>query len=166
MALLGKAVAPFRQFGQADRTSLVGIEQTLVSTCESIQPCPKLLFCGLLSGRASFCGGNHVVELRNEPVRVGEHAGDMLPDRGFDFVGFDGAASSPSELRRQPGGLPDRYDGCGGGLEGRRRVLIRPAASDSRRDDPDHAATALMLAVGIPFGSQVAPARANIRFTL
>src|SRR4051794_35402047 len=90
MALLGKAVAPFRQFGQADRTSLVGIEQTLVSTCESIQPCPKLLFCGLLSGRASFCGGNHVVELRNEPVRVGEHAGDMLPDRGFDFVGFDG----------------------------------------------------------------------------
>src|SRR4051812_2047504 len=77
-----------------------------------------------------------------------------------------GRASSPSELRRQPGGLPDRYDGCGGGLEGRRRVLIRPAASDSRRDDPDHAATALMLAVGIPFGSQVAPARANIRFTL
>src|SRR3954467_1355557 len=92
MALLGKAVAPFRQSRRADRTRLVGIEQTLVSTCESIQPCPKLLFCGLLSGRASFCGGNHVVELRNQPVRVGEHAGDMLPDRGFDFVGFDGAA--------------------------------------------------------------------------
>src|SRR3954471_6940526 len=74
--------------------------------------------------------------------------------------------TSPPGLGGQPGGLPDRYDGCDGGLEGRRRVLIRPAASDSRRDDPDHAATALMLAVGIPFGSQVAPARANIRFTL
>src|SRR3954451_24422798 len=94
MALLGKAVAPFRQFGQADRTSLVGIEQTLVSTCESIQPCPKLLFRGLLSGRASFCRGSHVVDLRNEPVRVGEHAGDMLPYRSLDLVGIDGAAGT------------------------------------------------------------------------
>src|SRR3954470_7412887 len=90
MLLLGETVAPFRQFGQADRTSLVGIEQTLVRTCESIQPCTKLLLCDLLSGHTGFCCRGHVVELRDEPIWVGEHVHDMLPSRGFNFVGVDG----------------------------------------------------------------------------
>jgi hypothetical protein len=99
MALLGKALAPFRQFGQADRASLVGIEQTLVSTRDSIQPRTKLLFRGLISGCASFCRCSHMAELRDEPIWVCEHARDMVPYRGLDFVSVDGAVGAGRRAR-------------------------------------------------------------------
>ena len=67
---LREVLATFGQLGQADRASLIGVQQALVGACGPVQPGAQLLLGGLLPGGA--CGGGEAVELRQELVGVGK----------------------------------------------------------------------------------------------
>ena len=85
-------VAPLRQFSQADRPGLVGVQQALVGSCGAVQAGLELLVCRPLAGAACLGRGGNVLELRQQPVGIGEQAGDMVPHGRLKFFGFDVAA--------------------------------------------------------------------------
>ena len=60
---LGEVAAPFRQFGQGDRASLVGVQQTLVGPRGSVQPGAEMLLGCLVPNGTRLGRGGEVVEL-------------------------------------------------------------------------------------------------------
>jgi len=99
--LLREMLAAFGQLGQADRASLVGVQQTFVGACGPVQPGAQLLLGGLLPGGAGTGtgGGGEAVELRQELVRVGQQGHDMVPHDRLDFFGVDMAAGADAGSR-------------------------------------------------------------------
>ena len=89
---LGEVAAPFRQLGQGDRASLVGVQQTLVGPRGSVQPGVEVLLGCLVPNGTRLGRGGEVVELGQQSVGVGEQAGDMIPHGTFDLLGLDVAA--------------------------------------------------------------------------
>ena len=97
-AFLREMLAPFGQLGQADRASLVGVQQSFVGACGPVQPGAQLLFGGSLPGGAGISGGE-AVELRQELVRVGQQGHDMVPHDRLDVFGVDMAAGADAGTR-------------------------------------------------------------------
>src|SRR4051795_5797742 len=98
-AFLRELPAPFGQLGQGDRIGLVGVQQAPVGPRDPIQPAAELLVRRPVPGRAGL--GGDVLELRQQPVRVGEQAGDVLPDGALDLLGPDAAARAGGGARAQ-----------------------------------------------------------------
>ena len=89
---LGEVATPFRQLGQGDRASLVGVQQTLVGPRGSVQPGAEVLLGCLVPSGTRLGRGGEVVELGQQSVGVGEQAGGMIPHGTFDLLGLDVAA--------------------------------------------------------------------------
>ena len=71
-ALVGYLPAALVQFLQADHLCLIGVEQTPVAPCQTIQPRPQFTF-GIgptCRGQASLLG--KLAELRKQAVGIGE----------------------------------------------------------------------------------------------
>jgi len=96
--LLREMLAAFGQLGQADRASLVGVQQTFIGACGPVQPGAQLLLGGLLPGGAGI-GGGEAVELRQELVRVGQQGHDMVPHDRLDLFGVEVAAGADAGSR-------------------------------------------------------------------
>jgi len=87
-------MAPLGHLGQADGTSLVGVEQPLVGAAGALHPGAEQLVGGALAVGSTLHGGE-ARELRDQPRRIGEQARDVVPDSGLDLLGFDIAARAP-----------------------------------------------------------------------
>jgi hypothetical protein len=91
-SLLGEVGTPLRQFGQADRAGLVGIEQAFVGSGGAVQASAELLIGGAVTGRPSLGCGGEPFELRQQALRIGEQARDVIPDNGLKLLRLDVAA--------------------------------------------------------------------------
>jgi hypothetical protein len=70
---------PLSQLRQVDRPGLIGVQQTLVGPRDPIQAGADLQLSGALPGGAGLGRGGEVIELREQPLRLGEQGGDMVP---------------------------------------------------------------------------------------
>src|SRR3954468_19225535 len=88
-ALLGQRAASFGELFEADRLGLVGIDQPLIGTSEPVEPCPDLLLGCERVLRLRTGASDEVLELRQQPLRVGEQPADMRPDGCLQVVAVD-----------------------------------------------------------------------------
>src|SRR5215213_4046375 len=88
-SMLGQRAASFGELFEADRLGLVGIDQPLIGTSEPVEPCPDLLLGGERVLRLRTGASDEVLELRQQPLRVGEQPADMCPDGCLQLVAVD-----------------------------------------------------------------------------
>jgi hypothetical protein len=84
-------VASLGHLGQADGAGLVGVQQALVGAVGPVHSRAEQLVRGPLTIGSCLQVGK-ACELCHQPCRIGEEAGDMVPDRGFDLHSLDVAA--------------------------------------------------------------------------
>ena len=97
VTLLGQRATPLEELGEADRLGLVGVDQPPIGTGEPVEPCPDLPLGRVRALRFRIGAGGEALELRQQPVGVGEQPADMCPDGGLQLVAVD--------LRARAGGL-------------------------------------------------------------
>jgi hypothetical protein len=85
---------------------LVGVQQAFVGPRHTVQPGPQLLVGGAVMHRSRLCGCGEALELRHQPLRAGEQAGDMAPHSGLDLLGLDDAAWAGCRACAQLGFAP------------------------------------------------------------
>src|SRR4051794_997856 len=88
-SMLGQRAASFGELFEADRLGLVGIDQPLIGTSEPVEPCPDLLLGCERVLRLRTGASDEVLELRQQPLRVGEQPADMRPDGCLQVVAVD-----------------------------------------------------------------------------
>src|SRR3712207_1826956 len=83
-------------------SGLVGIEQAFVGSGSAVQASTELLIGGAVTGSSGLRRGGEVLELRQQALRIGEQASDVIPDGGLKLLGLDVAAWA--------GGRASRHD--------------------------------------------------------
>jgi hypothetical protein len=99
--LFGQVGTSLGQLGQADCACLVGVEQAFVSPGGAVQTRTELLIGGTITGSSGLRRGSQMLELRQQALRIGEQADNMVPDGGLEFLGLDTAAGTNGWTRRQ-----------------------------------------------------------------
>jgi hypothetical protein len=113
---------PLSQLRQVDRPGLIGVQQTLVGPRDPIQAGADLQLSGALPGGAGLGRGGEVIELREQPLRLGEQGGDMVPHGSLDVLRLDAAARAGRGAGAQDAVLAPAFVVLPLRLAGRRRT--------------------------------------------